>query len=175
MSDPWDATVFVYARRLAQQGKEVPAAAFLMLERARQYHMAQITRLERAMTADVLDSEQVVDLAIKRLSAVTEEAPPSDDWRRQRNDALLDVLRQFYRDMDGARDFRYSEAGLTIARKTAAQIELMYAAPSPQRTPVLECLSASSNCRRNNPNAVNCCSLYSQYAAHSPQISTKEK
>lgn len=69
-----------------------------------------------------------------RLSARTEALPTSDDWKLQRHYALMDVLREFYRDMDGAKDFKYSEAGLTIARKAAARIQLMFP-ESPQREP----------------------------------------
>lgn len=48
--------------------------------------------------------------------------------------------------------------------------------PSPlgkQSEHLIECMSASNNCRKNNPNATNCCSLYSQYASQ-PQGGVNE-
>jgi hypothetical protein len=74
-NDPaeWSASRFVAAKKLAEHGDDVPGSAFLMLEAARQYHMAEITRLERFMTDEVLDSKAVVDLAIARLSLRPEE------------------------------------------------------------------------------------------------------
>lgn len=68
----WSAERFDKARAMARRGESVPGHAFLMLEKARQYHMAQITHLELAMGMEPSDSEAVVKEAIKRLRVVPE-------------------------------------------------------------------------------------------------------
>lgn len=52
-----------------------------------------------------------------------------------------------------------------VCNRWWAMIAARPAPPSPQ-APRGECMSESQNCRKNNPSATDCCSLYSQYAAN---------
>lgn len=56
------------------------------------------------------------------------------NWRLKRREAVLEALRQFYRDMDAATDFKYSEAGWKVAERSAVLLDAIYEQAPPSET-----------------------------------------